>query len=114
MSAFDVVNMAGVVVAIGLGLYNLIDTRRKDKREREDKESVRIEEEATWELYAELVEASKKGLLLSPAIGSDLHRRAERLVERGMLARFPMGHYGIPGQMIAVGTRSKTADNLHP
>jgi hypothetical protein len=93
----------GGLIGTVLGIYNYVHSRRKEGREGKEKKSLRIEQEEEWKLYASLTEASKEGLLLHPSTGSVEHKRAERLVERGMLQRFPGGYYGIPGQQIKIG-----------
>ena len=98
MSTVDIVNMAGVVVAIALGVYNLVDSHRKDKRERVEKEQARQQEEAEWQLFNFVAAAANEGQTYRPPPGSDELRIAERLVERGRLERLPGGYYSAPGQ----------------
>jgi hypothetical protein len=93
----------GGLIGTVLGIYNYVHARRKEARESEVKNNLRQEQEEEWKLYASLTEASKEGLLLHPDVGSIEHKRAERLVEKGMLERFPGGYYGIPGQQIKLG-----------
>lgn len=93
-----VIGVVGTLLgtAFGFGLSEWA-TRRREARARED-------EEKDFALYAGLVEASKAGKVLIPAIGSDEHRRAERLATKGMFERLPGGIYAIPGQQFVIGT----------
>ena len=101
-----VLGAAGGLIGTALGIYNYIHARKKEGRELEEKSSSQQEQEEEWKLYVGLMEASKDGLLLHPEPSSVEHKRAERLVEKGMLERFPGGYYGIPGQGIRIGTGS--------
>src|SRR3712207_5943661 len=100
MEVFDwIVKALGAVgglIGTVLGVYNYTHARRKEKREQEEKESIQKEQEEEWKLYAGLVKASEEGLVYQPKIGSIEHKRAERLVEKGMLERLPLagGYYG--------------------
>lgn len=104
MALTDWVGPVTGIIGTGLGIYNILVARRKEKRERQEKAQAQVEEATDWELYAKLVEASKEGLIFDPEPGSDDHKRAERLAGKGMLERLPnsMG-YAIPGQRFRLG-----------
>lgn len=93
MSAIDLVNMAGVLCAVGLGVYNLVSSRRQERR-------AQAEEAARFRLYMQVVQGSKQGLLFQPSLGSDEYRLALNLTERGLLQSFPEGGFGVPGQRV--------------
>src|SRR5947209_8171912 len=94
---FKVTGGAGGIVGSLLGVYNLIHSRRKEKREERDREAAKQEAELEWQLFSGLHEASKEGFIYVPPGDAEL-RRAERLVERGVLERLPKGAgYAIPG-----------------
>lgn len=66
------------------------------------------EEDRAWALFAEFSKHSREGFIMNPAIGSEQHRLAERLVSKGMLVRLPAGGgYAIPGQQFVIGMGPK-------
>ncbi len=78
----------GGIFGSALGIYNFNHARKKEKGERES-------EERDWQLYVQLrsdMEGSG-GNVLAPDNGSDQHRWAERMVERGKLERTAEGSY---------------------
>lgn len=99
----------GGVIGTALGIYNFVIARRKEKREqqkeqreREKEEKLRQEGEQDWDLYAEILAGSRKGMIFEPPNGSEDHKRVERLVDQKKLERVPGGGYAVPGQMFQV------------
>lgn len=69
-------------VGTALGIYNLISSRRKEKREGQKREE-------DWQKCIALRQyMQEKGAnLYTPELGSEEHKWAERVVERGLLER---------------------------
>lgn len=78
-----------------LGIVSWISGRKREKR-------IRHEQENMWKLYVSKHNAFKKdsGNVWNPEIGSDDHKIAEKMVEKGWLERSPMGGYCLPGTFL--------------
>ncbi len=104
MSPVDWITIPTSLLAAGLSIYNLVEARQKDRQARKEKEGEQQEAAAEWQLYADVFEASREGKLLNPKPGSETHRMAVRLTERGMFEEITPGWFGIPGQQIAISS----------
>lgn len=64
---------------------------------------IRKEEKEMWEtlfIIHELVEKSKVLRVIEPEMGSELHKKLEKMVKKGVLERGPMGKgYTLPGRL---------------
>ncbi len=76
------VGVVGGILGTALGIYNLIVARQKEKHSRRGQEE-------DWQKYIGLVKnmTENRANTFSPEIGSDDHRWAERMVEKGLLCR---------------------------
>jgi hypothetical protein len=87
--------IGGIVGIIGgiLGIMSLISGRKREKQ-------IRQEEDDMWNLHVVLVDHLKggSGKVWNPKIGSDEHKLAEKMVEKGLLERAPatgLGGYSL-------------------
>jgi hypothetical protein len=79
-----------------LGYLTFVSAQRQKKRRAQ-------EEVKDWQLYAEIVAASKEGLVFKAEPGSDEFKRADRLRQKGLLEHAPGSEgFSVPGQRFAV------------
>ena len=86
---FNIIKLVGEILSIVGGLFGIIAYIKVVKEEkREDK---------LWQKYIEIKLILKKTHgVWSPKIGSDDHKMAEEMVERGWLERGVSGGYRLP------------------
>jgi len=78
-----------------LGYISFFASRRQAKHRGQ-------EEKKDWDLYADIVAESKKGLVFKAEPESEEFKRADRLRERGLLEQLPGQVFGVPGQKLTV------------
>jgi hypothetical protein len=95
--------LAGAYIGYKLGERS---TRKTQQRAAE-------EEDLDLQLYAEMVEQTKEGLVARPPIGSDTFKRMLRLQERGLVERLPGNTFTLPGAKIAIATSPSPRPKSH-